>query len=274
MVDALGGQMEESDADFSLTLRDYVGPYFEIDGQPNPIQLTNKDAETVPRFGFNTALVGKLTPGFNLASRDFFAISNQPASLEIPMVKSLTPGELAVVLTWSQGTKIAGTNILETFNLDLHVEFQPEDKVLCTVDHSMRQCNGVRMTTDNMIHDGLKEGIQAAKFDYLGDFTYIVYASKSKLKTSLFGNQTDKELTAKLQIYSPMHDRAVYEVAMPFMNEHHQDKYWVAFCIRGGQGINQQGISIADPGATSPEKPTVYRNCVEGNQKAPSINVF
>jgi hypothetical protein len=39
-------------------------------------------------------------------------------------------------------------------NLDLHVEFQLKDDVICTVDHTMRQCNGVRLTEDSLSSNG------------------------------------------------------------------------------------------------------------------------
>jgi hypothetical protein len=38
------------------------------------------------------------------------------------MVAKLKDGELAVVLTWNQGSKIVGNNV-ELQDLDLHVEF-------------------------------------------------------------------------------------------------------------------------------------------------------
>lgn len=65
-------------------------------------------------------------------------------------------------------------------NLDLHVEFQPQDDVLCTVDHAMRQCNGVKLTSDSLSTDDRVTQIQAAKLDYIGDFDYLIYASRNK----------------------------------------------------------------------------------------------
>jgi hypothetical protein len=46
----------------------------------------------------------------------------------------------------------------------------------------MRQCNGVRLTTDRTSTDDFLQTVQAAKFDYLGDFNYLVYASISNFK--------------------------------------------------------------------------------------------
>lgn len=42
-----------------------------------------------------------------------------------------------MVLTWTEGTSIKGTTV-QMQNMDLHVQFQPADDVLCTVDHTMR----------------------------------------------------------------------------------------------------------------------------------------
>jgi len=65
-------------------------------------------------------------------------------------------------------------------NMDLHVQFQAAEDVLCTVDHTMRQCNGVRLTADRASSGGKLTSVQAAKFDYIGDFNYLVYASRNK----------------------------------------------------------------------------------------------
>jgi hypothetical protein len=76
-----------------------------------------------------------------------------PTDLEIPLVAKLRDGELAVVLTWTQGSKINGESV-ELQDLDLSVEFQAGDTVLCTVDSTMRQCNGVKLVTDKLYSDG------------------------------------------------------------------------------------------------------------------------
>jgi hypothetical protein len=67
-------------------------------------------------------------------------------------VSKLLDGELAVVLMWTQGSKVNG-NKVEMQNLDLHVEYQAADTVMCNVDYTNRQCNGVKMTADSFSTD-------------------------------------------------------------------------------------------------------------------------
>lgn len=44
----------------------------------------------------------------------------------------------------------------------------------------MRQCNGVKLVTDKFYSSDTIKTIQAVKFDQIGDFQYMVYASRSK----------------------------------------------------------------------------------------------
>jgi hypothetical protein len=55
-------------------------------------------------------------------------LHGQPSAIEIPLVGNLLDGELAVVLMWTQGSKVNGKNV-EMQNLDLHVEYQAADTV-------------------------------------------------------------------------------------------------------------------------------------------------
>ena len=59
------------------------------------------------------------------------------------------------------------------------MQFQPDSDIECTVDHAMRQCGGVRMTTDKLITNGMITTIQAIKFDSIGDFNYLMYTSRT-----------------------------------------------------------------------------------------------
>ena len=52
--------------------------------------------------------------------REFYNVQNKLNYDEIPLVGQLRDGELAVVLTWNEGTKISGKQ-LTLLNLDLHV---------------------------------------------------------------------------------------------------------------------------------------------------------
>jgi hypothetical protein len=54
--------------------------------------------------------------------REFYKVGNKLNYVEIPLVGQLRDGELAVVLTWNEGTKISGKQ-LTLMNLDLHVQF-------------------------------------------------------------------------------------------------------------------------------------------------------
>ena len=65
--------------------------------------------------------------------------------------------------------------VVNVQDLDLRVQFQPSDTVLCEVDFSLRQCNGVRMTADALVDKDSFKTIQAVKFDEIGDFNYMVY---------------------------------------------------------------------------------------------------
>jgi hypothetical protein len=74
-------------------------------------------------------------------------LNGQTTDVEIPLVAALKDGELAVVLSWNEGNKISGNNV-EIQSLDLHVEFLVSETIKCTVDSFMRNCNGVKLTTD------------------------------------------------------------------------------------------------------------------------------
>ena len=62
--------------------------------------------------------------------RKFFALPGFSNQIEVPLVTKLKEGELAVVLTWMQGSYVNGING-DIENRDLHVEFQPSDTSLC-----------------------------------------------------------------------------------------------------------------------------------------------
>ena len=128
---------------------------------------------------------------------------------------------------------------------------------MCHVDFSMRQCSGVRLSTDRLITDGKFTTVQVAKFDKVGDFAYMVYAERA-LKTipNTEGRKTS-ELEATLQIYSPRHPGPMYQVELPMYNAESREPFWVSVCLRGGRGINYDGLTVADPNALYLEKPNV-----------------
>mmetsp|Transcript_30501 Transcript_30501/g.46748 ORF Transcript_30501/g.46748 Transcript_30501/m.46748 type:complete len:217 (+) Transcript_30501:1171-1821(+) len=168
---------------------------------------------------------------------------------------------MAVVLTWSEGVAVSGTKV-EVESLDLHVEFQPQDDVLCAVDHALRQCNGVKLASDVISTGGRLTNVQATKFDFIGDFNYLIYTSRNKFTKTSIDKVKAQQLTAQLKIYSPRHSHAVYEADLPFDLGEDSSKFWIGFCVRGGQGINDLGVTVGDPQALSDKKPSVYRDCV------------
>jgi hypothetical protein len=75
------------------------------------------------KSGENYALISQPNgEEFLDAKRKFFALPGFSNQIEIPLVTRLKEGELAIVLTWMQGTYVNG-NQVETEDLDLHVEF-------------------------------------------------------------------------------------------------------------------------------------------------------
>ena len=169
-------------------------------------------------------------------------------------------------MSWMEGTDIHNTRV-EMENLDIHVEFQPQDDVLCTVDHSMRQCNGVKLTADSASTGGRLVQTQAVKFDYLGDFDYLVYASRNKYNLTTSNTINTRSLVANIKIFSPRHTEAIYEVDMPFYNGQLKEKFWVAFCLKASVGINNQGVRITDPQALSIDRPQVSLDCSDGKHR-------
>ena len=76
-----------------------------------------------------------------------------------------------------------------------------------------------------------------------------------------------------MKIYSPRHKQAVYEVDLPFHDDADQQKYWVGFCLRGGQGINGQSVTIADPSSLSNDRPVVYKSCVTDPKSVATVGI-
>ena len=114
------------------------------------------------------------------------------------------------------------------------------------------------MTADSFSTDNRVSTIQAIKFDKLGDFNYMVYASRS-LQTveASENNQRNSALEATLQIFSPRHSEPLYQVELPFYTTDIKEKYWIGFCPRGGRGINDNGVTVSDPLALFLDKPSV-----------------
>jgi hypothetical protein len=45
-------------------------------------------------------------------------------------------------------------------------------------------------------------------------------------------------MLGNLKIYSPCHDKELYEASLPFYKDDIEDKFLLAFCIKGGHGVN------------------------------------
>lgn len=142
-------QVDDDIDDYQLIVDDGLHEYIKLNDQENNISMAApevlKDHYEI-KTGENIAHISQ--PGgedFLDAKRQFFALPGFSNQIEIPLVSKLKDGELAVVLTWMQGTYVSGGEV-EVENLDLHVEFQPSESSLCNVDFSQRQCNGVKLT--------------------------------------------------------------------------------------------------------------------------------
>ena len=137
----------------------------------------------------------------------------------------------------------------------------------------MRQCNGVRLSADEFSSDNKLQQIEAVKFDKVGDFNYMVYASRTKKVVSNHNHLQDSPLLATLQIFSPRHIGPVYEVNLPFYTSTIKEKYWIAFCLRGGRGINNNGVTVSDLKALYLDKPDVNKDCYTDKEHIPTIGI-
>jgi hypothetical protein len=234
LANVLDDGVDDDNDDYVFELNNGRGKdYYELDGQENIIEIPSKDSKSVPEVGENEVTIQSADKNFQDSTREFLTLPAQVTNVDIPLVSHLKDGELAVVLTWFEGSNIQGTKV-EMQNLDLHVEFQPQDDVLCTVDHAMRQCNGVKLTADSLSTDDRVTQVQAAKFDYIGDFNYLIYASRNKYNMTNTNTVNTRQLIATLRIYSPRHDEAIFTVELPFYDGAVKEKYWIGFCLRGG----------------------------------------
>lgn len=60
---------------------------------------------------------------------------------------------------------------------------------------------------------------------------------------------------------------------MPFYTADLDEKYWVGFCLRGGRGINYNGITLSDPSALFVAKPEVNQQCILDKEHIASVSV-
>jgi len=76
-----------------------------------------------------------------------------------------------------------------------------------------------------------------------------------------------------MQIFSPEHEGPAYEVNLPFYDSKNREKYWIGFCLKGGRGINEQGVSVSDPGALYLEKPQVGKDCRQMGNNVTTLGI-
>lgn len=112
--------------DYTLVINDGIKDYITLNDQESNISMATPEVikkRYEIKVGENIARVSQPHGEEFLDSRrKFFALPGFSNQIEIPLVTKLKEGELAVVLTWIQGTYING-NKVEIENLDLHVEF-------------------------------------------------------------------------------------------------------------------------------------------------------
>lgn len=97
---------------FDLKLIDDLGSqYYEELDQDNVIDIVDKPRE--PKIGKNIAHVTTESNVFYPSDREFFALKGMPSEVEVPLVAKLKDGELAVVLTYTNGQRDFGKGEVE-----------------------------------------------------------------------------------------------------------------------------------------------------------------
>jgi len=107
---------------YQFELSDGQTTYYTMVNQQNEIVIPNLDSHSVPRVGENFVTVRSNDKAFVDSEREFFTLPAQQTNIEVPLISNLKDGELAVVLTWTEGVSIQGTKV-QVQNLDLHVQF-------------------------------------------------------------------------------------------------------------------------------------------------------
>jgi hypothetical protein len=111
-------------SDFTIALRDgMLNNIYQVDEQENVVDVGSEF--NLPRIGLNTVEASSTSNLFYPASRSFHDLKGQTTNVEIPLVSKLKDGELAVVMTWSTGSKAQANNQVLQSDLQLHVEFEP-----------------------------------------------------------------------------------------------------------------------------------------------------
>lgn len=132
-------QIDDDLDTYTLSLHQGVDrrDYYQLNDQENYIEIGIQDSKSVPRIGENRVMVTEKDAVFSNSQRTFFALQGEKSVIEMPLVSRLKDGELAVVLSWTSGQNVVGNNV-EIQNLDLHVDFEASETVMCNVDYAMR----------------------------------------------------------------------------------------------------------------------------------------
>jgi len=82
----------------------------------------------------------------------------------------------------------------------------------------MRECGGVRLLSDTV--GGGDKGADAVKFDYIGDYQYLVYVSLYKHASSPKQGYTQQDVSlsesqAQLKLFAPYYQWPVYIFDIP-----------------------------------------------------------
>ena len=90
---------------------------------------------------------------------------------------------------------------------------------------------------------GGDRGADVIKFDYIGDFQYIVYVSlfhhrtSPKATTNQAPELTLSESQAQLKVFAPYYSWPVYIFEVPAQAANPTYNYWTAFCFDGKGGL-------------------------------------
>jgi len=96
---------DDDQSNYHVIFNDGLSDYFEIGDQSNNIALLSDEFRQQVSPGENIVKVTEDGEGdFLNSDKKFYALPGLPNKIEIPLVSELKDGELAVVLTWMQGS--------------------------------------------------------------------------------------------------------------------------------------------------------------------------
>jgi hypothetical protein len=98
----------------------------------------------------------------------------------------------------------------------------------------------------------------------------MIYASKQDAVRNATDSESFQPIDAKVQIFSPRHDEALFETTMPYINDDQDERFWIAFCIKGGTGINSNGVTVADQTSVMQMRPSVENQCILDKSNVPT----